>query len=61
MNKPLSKLKQQAQALGGVSINGKRWVFDYVLEVLVPESYMPEGSERHKRSEEMRTHKFGEV
>lgn len=47
----MAGLARIAKMYGGMTINGKRWVWDYDADKAVPESEMPMGSERHKRSE----------
>ena len=41
---------------GAITINGQRFVWDYVADEAVPEKEMPCGSERHKASERLRWH-----
>lgn len=43
-----------AKALGGITINGERFVWDYVADKAVPEAEMPFGSARHAASERAR-------
>lgn len=50
----MSDLRRIAKACGGIVINGKRYVWDYLADKAVPEGEMPEGSERWKASENKR-------
>ena len=47
-------LAKIARAFGGITINGKKYVWDYVADKAVPEEEMPFGSERHAASERRR-------
>lgn len=47
----MSGLQRLAKVYGSMIVQGKRWVWDYVADVAVPESAMPDGSERWKASE----------
>lgn len=47
-------LARIARSLGGITINGKRYVWDYVADKAVPEEEMPFGSERHAASEKVK-------
>ena len=44
-------LARIAKMYGGMTINGKKFVWDYVADKAVPEEEMPEGSDRWKASE----------
>ena len=50
----MAGLARIAKAYGGMIINGKCFVWDYVADKAVPEDEMPEGSERWKASESKR-------
>lgn len=47
-------LAKICKVYGSMVIDGKRMVWDYAADKAVPESDMPEGSERWKASEKMR-------
>jgi hypothetical protein len=47
----MSGLARIAKMYGGMTINGKRYVWDYVADKAVPESEMPVGSKRWIESE----------
>ena len=47
----MAGLARIAKMYGGIVINGKKYVWDYVADKAVPESEMPFGSDRHKASE----------
>lgn len=53
-------LARIAKALGGITIQGKKYVWDYVSDKAVPEEEMPAGSERWKASEMARFAPFAE-
>lgn len=40
-----------AKMFGGITINGKKYVWDYAQNKAVPKEEMPPGSERHRLSE----------
>ena len=50
----MSGLKRIAKMHGGITVNGKRFVWDYAQDEAVPEEEMPHGSERHVLSERAR-------
>lgn len=47
-------LAKIAKAYGGMKINGRDYVWDYVADKAVPADEMPKGSERWKASERMK-------
>ena len=47
----MAGLARIAKAYGSIIINGKKYLWDYVIDKAVPEDEMPFGSERHKKSE----------
>lgn len=50
----MSGLARIAKMYGGMTINGKNYLWDYAQDKAVPAEEMPEGSERHKLSERAR-------
>lgn len=50
----MSGLRRIAKAYGGIILQGKQYVWDYVADDCVPEHEMPTGSERRKASERKR-------
>ena len=51
-------LQRICRSLGAIKINGKRFVWDYEQEKAVPDSDIPEGSEKWQRNEKLRFEKF---
>lgn len=50
----MAGLKRIAKLFGGITVNGKKYVWDYAIDKAVPAEEMPLGSERHALSEKMR-------
>lgn len=50
----MAGLAKICKAYGGMRIQGKLWVWDYVADKAVPEEEMPFGSERWKASEQVK-------
>lgn len=50
----MAGLARICKALGSMTVNGLRYVWDYTVDAPVPESEMPIGSEQWKASEEAR-------
>ena len=50
----MAGLARIAKMYGGMTVNGKKYVWDYAIDKAVPAEDMPLGSDRHALSEKMR-------
>jgi hypothetical protein len=54
----MAGLKKIARMFGGITINSKKYVYDYISDTVVPEDDMPFGSERDKKNERAKMNMF---